>query len=174
LTDEQGVEDDQEQPTGRHLEWGETPFTGMSYEDLLLHAHRMLIALGSLYSIVDMSKSMEIRIRGEASEFWGLRGRGGAALEKADQIFALLNEGIDEEQHEPMHSSIFYRYAPDLLFDTTQYEMIGSGWRVCDACKSMWGSKHTLGQPCTFCKAPTRPLAWSDLAPIPKEGTTDA
>lgn len=177
MTDEIEEEDEGERvPDGRTLNWGESPLGLMSPEELLLNAHRIYSAMTSLHSIVRMQMALEEHHRGTLSTYW-TRGVGGEAMEKARQVFEILNVGIDSSQHAPMHGPSYYHYADDLLFDITKTEMLGTGWRVCEKCERMTGSKHANNEICTFCKTPNRPLTWDDLRPDwgkvkSEEGTT--
>lgn len=139
------------------LNWGETPFDHMTPEAVLLNAKRMYSALVTLRSL-----AKQLRLGNEQSPFWSI-GVGGSAIEKGEQAYAAVTGGFTEEN---IYRS-YYRYADDLLFDTSKHPMIGSGWYVCATDGQMIG-RSLAGDPpssCRTCGGPMRPLIWDDLNP---------
>jgi hypothetical protein len=155
-------EEDQE-PTTRPLAWGETPWDALSRDDLLREVQRMYSALVSANSVLHLA-----RAGNETSGFWGPRGTGGEAVAKARQVLAPLREEYGDEGI----YRAFFRYADDLLFDTTgDGAGIGTGWRICPVCGRMFG--NSMGDKLaerlcsevlpTGCEGELEPLQWRHL-----------
>lgn len=142
----------------RELEWGETPWDGMTREQLLREVQRMYSALTSARSALRL-----IRHNDRGSPFWGSEGSGGLAIGKADQIVAAVETDHDAESV----YRAFFRYADDLLFDG-----LGSDWRICEQGHMTAAPDRSPPTECALCRyegrtATVRPLAWSDLARRP-------
>lgn len=144
------------------LAWGQTPWDGLSKEELLKEVWRMYVALQGALGIVNQYRHLSSH-----ALFWTKEGRGGATLEESRQALARLNRYDSESVYRS-----FFRYASDLLFDANGYDMITWGWHICPKCRAMWGSKtrDMSGQQCTEmpggarqCDGVLRPLQWSDL-----------
>jgi hypothetical protein len=148
--------------TTKELQWGETHWDNMTGEELLREVQRMYVVIQSQSSIINM-----IKMANPESPFWGKEGSGGIALEMARQVLQPIEELYGER--EPMFSG-FYRYARDLLFDISEYE-IGYNWAVCDKCGVMLGNRRNdlIGTPCRLgqndCSGTFRKLEWDDLKP---------
>lgn len=141
----------------KELQWGETPFDHMAPDEVLLNAKRMYSALVALTSVAKMTRSYD---RGT---YWK-EGNGGKAIEKGEQALVAIDTGYTER--EPAFRT-FYRYADDLLFDTSRHPLLGMGWRICEKDGTMLGA-HRDGShinACMECEGPMRPIRWSDLAP---------
>lgn len=148
------------------LKWGQTPWDNMSKEELLREVQRIYSAVSSLYGVVFMYS----QINDPSGPYWSHRGVGGISLEKGRQILQPINDKYSDEDV----YRVFYRYANDLLFDSSKYE-IGSNWLVCPVCGDMWGTNgdHIKeGMKCTDgprrntkCDGVLRKLEWSDLDP---------
>jgi hypothetical protein len=137
----------------KKLKWGQTPFDKMTKKKLLLVAKTMysaLISARSALAILDYPKG---------NPYFGERGSGGRALEKAEQAYQLATSGHDSEN---VYRS-FFRYADDLLFDCSVFE-IGSNWYVCDKCKTMIGIRNNSDKTC-ICGNEMRKMTWDDLKP---------
>ncbi len=144
------------------LKWGQTPFDNLSREELLREVQRMFSALKSAKTVLSMAM-----LDNENSPYWDI----GIALEKVNQV---VNGIYDKFDRESVYR-VFFRYANDLLFDTSKYN-IGTGWSVCPICGMMIGSdidgtRHD-GKICkevilgnSMCNGILRPLIWDDLKP---------
>lgn len=144
------------------LEWGQTPWDDLSRDELLREVQRMYAAMQALGSVVRMHQHGS-----PESPYWGARGVGGRALEMERQIVEPLNALYGDSA---LFRS-FFRYALDLLFDSSVYE-IGSDWAVCPECGQMVGIRldPASGRPCNSaglgkpgCQGVLRPIQWSDL-----------
>lgn len=165
--------------TLKELNWGETPFDGLSEDELKTHCYRMYSALNSASSVISMRKAIS-ECRGENSEsgYFGPEGSGGQALEKCEQAIGKVEGGIDDET---IYRS-YFRYVDDLLFDATKYE-IGASWSVCDGCGTMVSDKpdRYVGKSChdkgllgdKGCTGTFRKLEWPDMATLPTEEGTE-
>lgn len=148
------------------LAFGETPFHKMTKKQLITVACQMYAALSRTRSQLAISKETDALINPHNTPYWGRSGMGGLALEMAVQALEAALFGYARENV----YRAFFRYANDLLFDSTTYE-IGSGWMVCTACKTMLGSRHNRrGMACrevfnSQCTGVLRPLTWDDLKP---------
>lgn len=151
----------------KELQWGETPWDSLSREELLREVQR-------LYSAVQSARSVLAMLRQEQrTGFWGWRGSGGTALDKAEQCVDRVETVFDRESI----YRAFYRYADDLLFDCSQHD-IGFGWGLCPVCKITIGRGSdglpTAGRLCAEylpkgCPGILRPLTWEDLQPKKEE-----
>lgn len=158
--------------TKTELEWGHTPWDGMSREELLREVQRMYSALLTLYSGVNTQRGIDEEFYKRNLPYWSKSGAGGASWEKARQIIEPLREKYGEDIYRA-----FFRYADDLLFTHNGYEMIGAKWVTCDTCGVMFGSVKgeeyaDVGKPCKWgkangeeCTGHMRKLEWADLAP---------
>lgn len=144
------------------LEWGQTPWDGLSRDELLREVQRMYAAVTALGSVVRSHRHMS-----PESPYWGTRGVGGRALEMERQIV----EPLDTMYGSDALFRSFFRYALDLLFDCSVYE-IGSDWAVCPECGQMVGIRlhSAAGLPCSSaglgkpaCSGILRPIQWNDL-----------
>lgn len=154
---------DQQTP---ELVFGETPFDRMDHQELLLTTKRFYDALLSAKSALSLVS------HDNASLFWGVNGTGGRALEKAKQSI----EGIHQQYDEEDIYRAYYRYAPDLLYADSEYD-IKNHWCVCDQCGKMLSvglpSRSIAGESCQDhppileenCPGVFRNLQWSDLTP---------
>lgn len=147
------------------LEWGETPWDGMTRGELLREIQRMYSAMRSLYSVVRMHQAGN-----ENHPYFGKAGVAGNALEKGRQILEPLWGQLKNGEEDMFRC--FFRYADDLLFDQRAgYTMIGSGWAICPKCGVMLGAtgngETMFGKPCNMgkndCKGIMRPLTWGDM-----------
>lgn len=150
----------------KDLAWGETPFDEFSREDLLRECQRMYAALEALRTTARL-----IQIREEHSPFWGRSGTGGRALEMARQVL----EPIQSRYEPETIFRSFFRYATDLLFDSSTGFDIGFGWAVCPECGDMFGrdgrGRSAVGDSCAShwpktnapCSGVLRSLEWQDL-----------
>lgn len=149
----------------KELQWGETPWDGLSRDELLREVQRMYAAVVALETT-----SKLWRCQDEHSPFWGKHGTGWRGLEHARQILKPLHAAYGAEQ---IFRS-FFRYAGDLLFDG-----LGLEWAVCDKCGQMIGGHlgedgsytSIAGQSCSSflrdkCSGTFRPLTWEDLSPL--------
>lgn len=152
--------------TRQILNYGETPWDGMSREELLREVQRMFAAVNASHSVMNIQRQYA-----PDHPFWGNDGSGGWALEMTRQI----DEPLREQYGDGMHTA-FFRYALDLLFDGSDYR-IGGGWAVCPVCGDMYGRRangvDSIGEPCgdhlrKDCPGILRPLEWSDI-----EGTEE-
>ena len=149
----------------RYLRWGETPFTGLSPDELMRHCQRLYAACESMASCLAVSRAGS----SEHNPYWGPGGAGGRALEQGEQALKAANAGIDKES---IYRS-FFRYARDLLFEPNGSTQIGFGWHVCSACGTMVGARgdkpgELIGRRCewtTDCKGELRLITWDDLKP---------
>ena len=155
----------------KSLKWGETPWDNMGKDELLREVQRMYSAARSLYAIVRMDADMREHFGGN-TVYFGKTGVGGAALEKGRQVIDALFERYKEGEGD-VYSS-FFRYADDLLFDTsTGYEFLRKEWHICTKCKTMLGEnprgKKLLGARCSDvfglkdCDGTYRLITWDDL-----------
>lgn len=149
----------------KSLEWGQTPWDDMSKDELLHEVWRMYSAMRSLYSVLKMHE-----VDNKNHPYFSKSGVGGNAIEKGRQILEPLFNQYENGESDIYRS--FFRYADDLLFDTsTGYTMVGSGWNVCPKCGTMIGTNpngtNPTGTPCQFCKEEPRGvyrlLTWEDL-----------
>lgn len=170
-------------PRKKQLKWGQTPFDRMTKKELTRHAQRMYSALSSCMSVIGMQQAMDrfqvAQAKGSDPDalsldqlhpYWGCDGSGGRALEKARQALVLVDQPYDKEV---IYTS-FFRYADDLLFDGSQFNVV-TGWVVCPKCGTMLGSrlkdsgKNRLeGKACSEsglsqCDGIFRPITWEDL-----------
>jgi hypothetical protein len=153
------------------LKWGETPWDGMSREDLLREVQRMYAAVNAAHSVMNL-----VSLNQPDHLFWGKEGSGGRALEMTRQI----DEPLRERYGDGIHNALL-RYALDLLFDGSTYR-IGSGWAVCPVCGDMYGRRvdgvSSVGTPCSDhlrkdCSGILRPLEWSDLETAAEDQSSD-
>lgn len=138
------------------IRWGETPWDNMTEEQLRREVQRMYSALLSVTTAFAVD-------RVEMEPYWGPEGVGGRALEKARQVI----EPIEQAYGAEALFRCFYRYADDLLFDSSRAR-IGSGWAVCPICGAMRGRRPSAArQPCDQpgCNGTLRLLTWEDLKP---------
>ena len=145
----------------RTIAWGQTPFTGMTREQLERHTQRLYAASESMISALKL-----IRVDNEASPFYGPDGTAGRAIEMGEQALGLVKKGFDSET---IYRS-FFRYSLDLLFHSRRAN-IGHGWGVCSRC-GMMVAPFTQGSPCgpfgkEGCIGTFRRIRWSDLKPQP-------
>lgn len=151
--------------------WGETPWDNMSREELFQEVLRMYSALRSLYAVVRMDADAREHF-GESVVYYGKTGVGGAALEKGRQVVEPLFEKYKEGEGDIYRS--FFRYADDLLFDTsTGYEFLRKEWHICTECRTMLGENprgnKLLGARChdvfglKDCNGTYRLITWDDL-----------
>lgn len=139
------------------LEWGETPFDGMSHDELFETCLRLYMACIEAKGALKM-----VRHGDPASPYWGGEGTGGIALSMLEQATA---KAKGEHDSDNMYGCLF-RYIDCLLFD-------GPGitkWRVCEKDGMIQGSYNagTAGSPCITCGGPMRPLSWDDMNPREK------
>lgn len=159
------------------LKWGETHWDNMTREELLRETQRMYVTIQSLYWLAKM-----IRHSAGDTPFWGKGGTGGVAFEMGRQVLEPIWQTYDDS--DPMYQG-FFRYARDLLFEDTGYE-IGFGWAVCSECGVMLGktagsqSNRLIGKPCSEsgfgkqgCNGTFRKLEWGDLSPEHKKDGGD-
>jgi len=161
---------DETEEQGAPLEWGETPWDNKTCDELLLEVKRMYSALTSLYSSEKMSAEVG-ELTGKPSPYYGKGGAGGRALEKARQIL----EPIHKDFNPSDICRSYFRYADDLLFQDTGYD-IGGRWIVCPACGLMLGSRdeiNDIGKRCgdvfppnAKCNGVMRKLEWADMQPV--------
>jgi hypothetical protein len=155
----------------KSLKWGETPWDNMSQEELLREVQRIYSACRSLYSVVRMDADMKERFGGN-TVYYSQTGVGGAALEKGRQVIDALFEKYKEGEHDLFSS--FFRYADDLLFDTsTGYDFLRKEWHICTECRTMLGEnsrgRKLLGAKCSdvfglkTCNGTYRLITWDDL-----------
>lgn len=146
----------------KELQWGETPWDGLSREELLREIQRMYAAVSAMHS------ALRITSRGETTGYWGPRGTGGEAIEMGRQITEPLREAYGGES---VYRS-FFRYALDLLFESPPSYRIGFGWAVCPVCGRMFGEtpdgRSSVGARCADlypadCPGVLRKLEWADL-----------
>lgn len=151
------------------MQWGQTPWDTMTKDELLREVQRMFSALESAKSVLGI-----LKVQNEASSFWGIRGSGGRALERAAQVIDPIYETYDAES---VYRS-FFRYAASLLFDVADEEK----WIICPTCGSMWSGKETMqyvGSACSAypiessstCMGILRPLEWKDLTKLEDHST---
>ena len=145
----------------KKLAWGETPWDDMSKEELLRTVQQMYSALNAAQSVLYQVSY------GQVGGYWGKSGSGGTSREKVRQII----ESIHKEYSQEDIYRCFFRYADDLLFDSTNYK-IGSQWVVCPECGRMYGNNvresNIEGLRCdlmlrTDCSGTLRKLCWDDL-----------
>lgn len=125
----------------KKLKYGETPWDGFSKAELLREVQRMYSALISAQSVLKMQEATD-----ELSTYWGKTGVGGGTREMIRQIIEPLHKAHTSEAI----WRAFFRYADDLLFDTsTGYRMIGCDWTVCPKCGVMLGrgKEDLVGKP---------------------------
>lgn len=141
------------------LQWGETPWDGLSRDELLREVQRMYAAIVALETTAKLCSFQQ-----EQSPFWrSTAGTGGRALEHARQVLQPLHTKYTSENI----YRAFFRYATDLLFDG-----VGSQWAVCDQCGEMLGTiegqASKIGEPCAppfGCgNGVMRKPQWKDLA----------
>ena len=146
----------------KQLAWGQTPWDDLDRDELLREVQRMASALQSANSVLSMISAAE-----PAHPFW-TRGTGARAAAKVEQALARLTEYDGENIYRS-----FYRYADDLLFDSTTMR-IGWGWAVCPVCDQMIGEgideQSAVGTTCashlnTKCPGVLRAITWDDLTP---------
>ena len=174
----------------KRLDWGETPWDGLSSEELLRECWKMFAALQSAESIIkqcriqylwhklpsgieqeQVHEAMESLIK--ADPYWG-HGMGGRAMEEVRQAMS-RRDAFDSED---IYRS-FFRYATDLLFEERDGMEIGFGWDVCPVCGDMIGrsgdgKRHgglackdtaSCGRTNGECPGIMRPIDWVDLMP---------
>lgn len=183
--------DDDDIEEKKRLKWGETPWDGLSREELLRECQRMYAALQSAQSVIkncrisslwhrlpagiqqdDVHEALESLAKVDG--YWGY-GVGGKTLEEVRQALSRADEFDSEDVYRS-----FFRYATDLLFEDRGGMHIGFGWDVCPECGVMIGrsgdGKRHGGMACkdtaTFgrtdgkvCPGVLRPIEWSDLKP---------
>ena len=137
------------------LQWGETPFDEMDYDELFETCLRLYSACVEAGGALKM-----VRHADPASPYWGKEGTGGIALMMLDQALGKANG-----ERDPGDAYGFFRYANCLLFS-------GPGitrWCVCEKDEVMQGSYHSTGPGvCIKCDGPMRPLTWDDMKPREK------
>lgn len=145
----------------KRLEWGQTPFTSMTREQLERHAQRLYAATSNMTCALKLT-----RCNHPDSPFYGPDGTAGRAIEMGEQALDAIKKGFEPET---IYRS-FFRCALDLLFHNKKAN-IGSGWGVCGKCGSMI-APFTPGEPCKFgkkdCKGTFRRIRWSDFKPETK------
>lgn len=158
------------------LEWGQTPWDGMSREELLRTVQRMYSTIRTCESHLLVQRSNQSSTY-PSSPYWGSYGSGGRAIAKCTQSLQDVRSRFDQESV----YRAFFRYADDLLF-----EGVGSGWGVCPECQGMYAGvpdRPTIGRLCcdvfpipgeTACTGILRPISWDDLKTAGTEGTPDA
>ena len=137
------------------LKWGETPFDSLSRDELLLLVKKMYAFVTNGRSCLSIQRAVD-----PSSAYWGRSGSGGIAIAMADQIIDSVEAGFDSEN---VYRS-FYRYARDLLFDSSEFD-IGAGWVVCVECGTMIGDSTERTSVCIDCGGQTRAIEWGDLEP---------
>jgi hypothetical protein len=149
------------------LEWGQTPWDNMTRAELLRLVQKMWAALNSVTMPLEVIKDNDLRTNKAYKDYWGESGVGGCALERAHQIIDPIMKEYDGEN---LYRA-FYRYATDLLFDASKYD-IGFKWVICSECGEMTPTSHVeeryLDKRCTLtnkCKGTLRRLTWDDLKP---------
>lgn len=143
------------------LEWGETPWDGLSRETLLREVQRMYCALSASESALNICKMSE-----PGHPYWTREGTGGRALSKINEITRPIRKryGWDDSKAGSLFRT-FTRYANDLLFFHKS-----DSWVICIKCKC-WLGRMPRGnegpiRECSFCHKPTRPITWDDLRPV--------
>jgi hypothetical protein len=157
----------EESPSLRRLNWGETPWDHLSRDELLREVQRLYSALKSAQSEVRCS-----RLANPHSPYWtdpqGFGARVLAKVEMAIQKSEAAKCDSDDVYRQ------FFRYAVDLLFTPE----IGFGWWICDVCGTMMGAPHEGQDRTRECytpacnKAPLRPITWDDLKCVNREVPT--
>jgi hypothetical protein len=145
------------------LKYGQTPWDGLSREELLRELQRAYSA------VVSTRSALRVLARGKTDGYWSKRGTGGHAIAKADRVVAI------EAEYEGGGETIwraFFRYADDLLFDGLGYD-----WDICPKCGTMLGRSQPNGERMTGkvcgehfpaknkCDGIMRPLTWDDMSP---------
>lgn len=188
---------DDEVDDKKHLKWGETPWDGLSREELIRECQRMYAALQSAQSIMCQYRIRSLWPRlpvgttqdgahdaleaiAKVDPYWG-HGVGASCMEEVRQAMSL----VDKFDNDDVYRS-FFRYARDLLFEDRDGLQLGFGWDVCPVCgvmigRSGDGERHS-GMACKetttlgrtdgqMCPGILRPLQWSDLEPAkPQSG----
>lgn len=142
------------------LKFGETPWDGLSREELLLNVQRMFSAIVEAESVIRLSKG------NDAGSFWSEIGSGGRVLEMIRQIRAPIDCLPGSARNEELYRA-FYRYANDLLFDRNTCAVYSSGWRICEKDGEMLARLRDDPPPtiCARCGGPLRLIEWKDLKP---------
>jgi hypothetical protein len=142
----------------KSLQFGKTPWDGLSHEDLLRETQRMASALIRARSVLQ-----QVCQGREESPYWRPDGLGGDALARIDQALVRYDEAGDWGCYRA-----FFRYADSLLFAAGP---MNDPWWICDRCKGMQspcGPDQAGASTCyrAGCEGQVlRPITWQDLAP---------
>lgn len=111
------------------MEFGETPFDGLSREQLLVLLLKHQIAMDKLYNVVQSAKGLLYGPAADKNPYWRQDGVGGNALAIADDVRGIYAKG--QQQHSDMFYS-FHRYAIGMFFP--EHRRGVAPWMKCDHC----------------------------------------
>jgi hypothetical protein len=148
------------------LEWGQTPWDGLTHGELLLTVKRMYAAILDAQSVLRIQKAAD-----PSSRYWG-EGAGGTAMAK----LAFVTKQVAANFEPEAVYRAFFRYATNLLFPG---EGVGEAWIICPRGHMLTCEKaDAAAKPCPICKplilpdSVMRPLTLEDLTPTPAGAAT--
>ena len=94
----------------KDLKWGQTPFDDLTRDEMLMMLRAYHSTVESCRSVLTM-----LRYSDPKSPYWGSKGTGGRAMDKAEVMMARVKEDSDYEGAENVFRR-YFRYADQVLF----------------------------------------------------------